>query len=153
MQDIEIRSATEKDRKIWAETRAKLWPDLYVVEHMKEIDKLMATDYECWLAMKGDECVGFVEASVRPFANGCESMPVAFVEGIWVDKNYRRNQLGGKLIKEVERWAARKGLSELGSDALLANTDSQKTHEQWGFEESERVVYYRKSIDPSEDTE
>lgn len=90
--------------------------------------------------------VGFMELSQRPFANGCDTSPVAFLEGIWVQEAYRHQGVGRRLVQAAETWARQRGLKELGSDADIANTLSHRAHEGWGFEETERVVYFRKRL-------
>ena len=46
----------------------------------------------------------------------------------------------------VEAWAREKGCSELASDALLESAESHRMHAGLGFEETERVVYFRKEL-------
>ena len=42
-------------------------------------------------------------------------------------------------------------MKELGSDAVFDNKPSRVAHKAWGFEETERVIYYRMKLseDPS----
>jgi len=83
---------------------------------------------------------------VRPFANGVDEQPCAFVEGWWVDEDVRRTGVGRALIEAVEGWARQRGFRELGSDALLDNTLSHTAHLALGFEERERTVNFRKFL-------
>jgi aminoglycoside 6'-N-acetyltransferase I len=46
----------------------------------------------------------------------------------------------------VENWAREGGFTELGSDCGLENLPSQDFHRALGFEETERVVYFRKEL-------
>jgi RimJ/RimL family protein N-acetyltransferase len=48
----------------------------------------------------------------------------------------------------VEDWAIGLGCAEFISDVELYNKASQQAHEALGFEETERVVYYRKRLFP-----
>ena len=90
---------------------------------------------------------GFVEASMRyDPVNGCETSPVAFVEGIFVRPEYRRANVGHALCAAVEEWGRRRGCTELASDALLENADSHAFRRAIGFAETERVVYFRKRL-------
>lgn len=50
------------------------------------------------------------------------------------------------LVAEVEQWAREQGCSELASDAALWNAAAQAVHRALGFEETERVVYFRRTI-------
>jgi aminoglycoside 6'-N-acetyltransferase I len=47
--------------------------------------------------------------------------PVAFLEGWYVDPDYRGARVGRRLVEAVEAWAREQGFSELASDALLDN--------------------------------
>jgi aminoglycoside 6'-N-acetyltransferase I len=78
--------------------------------------------------------------------NGCETSPVAFLEGIYVEPWARRQGVAKELVAEVERWAFARGCQEFASDALLDDTDSHGMHVALGFEETERVVYFRKGL-------
>ena len=56
------------------------------------------------------------------------------------------------LVEEVVQWAHRQGLREFASDALLHNTDAHAVHRALGFEETERVVYFRRALPDSSDS-
>src|SRR5262249_19142141 len=89
---------------------------------------------------------GFVEASIRPFAEGCTTRPVGYVEGWFVDPDMRRQGVGRRLGEAAEGGAAAPGCQEMASDALLANAVSHEAHEALGFEESGRLVHFRKRL-------
>jgi aminoglycoside 6'-N-acetyltransferase I len=94
-----------------------------------------------------DGAAGFAEASLRrDYVNGCVTSPVVFLEGIYVEPRARRQGAARALVDAVEAWARQIGCSELASDALLENDDSHSMHRGLGFEETERVVYFRKEI-------
>jgi aminoglycoside 6'-N-acetyltransferase I len=128
--------------------RAALWPDADPAELAAELDALLADPNQvAFVAERGDgRLCGFAEASVRPFANGVDEAPCAFLEGWWVDEDTRRSGVGRALVAAVETWARGRGFAELGSDALLDNTLSHQAHRALGFEERERVLYFRKRL-------
>src|SRR5689334_18979345 len=104
--------------------RSALWPDEDPSALVQEIDQLRSdANQVAFVAERpnGTLC-GMVEASIRPFANGVDEQPCAFVEGWWVDDDVRRQGIGRALIAAVEDWARQHGFHELGSDALLENT-------------------------------
>ena len=78
--------------------------------------------------------------------NGAQSSPVGFLEGLYVVPRARRNGVARALVAEVGRWARDFGCSELASDAALANAASHAVHRALGFEETERVVFFRKQL-------
>lgn len=127
--------------------RAELWPCSSRQEHLAELEEgSKSTSFRGWVALSDDRCIGFAEAYIRPFANGCDSRPVVFLEGIRVGPDFRRFGVGRALVESVAEWARAQGIYELGSDAELTNTLSQTCHLKWGFEETERVVYYRMKL-------
>ena len=64
----------------------------------------------------------------------------------------RRSGVGKALLDRIEAWAQGRGFKELCSDALLSNVVSHAAHAAWGFEETERVVYFRKPLNASSNT-
>ena len=80
---------------------------------------------------------------MRGFAHGVDEAPCAFLEAWWVDEDLRHSSVGRTLVEAVENWARERGFTELGSDALLDNTVGHRAHRALGFEERERVVYFR----------
>lgn len=87
-----------------------------------------------------------LELSLRPYADGCDSSPVPFVEGWYVAPEARRMGVGAALVRATERWALDNGYSEMASDALLENTGSERAHKAVGFEEVERAIRFRKDL-------
>ena len=51
----------------------------------------------------------------------------------------------------MSAWAKRHGLSELASDADLSDAASHAFHTAIGFDETERVVFFRKSLEGGRD--
>jgi aminoglycoside 6'-N-acetyltransferase I len=95
----------------------------------------------------GGAALGFVEASKRlDYVNGTDSSPVAFLEGIYVVPQFRRQGVARTLVAAVMKWARAQGCHELASDSLLWNTDAHAAHRALGFEETQRVVYFRKVL-------
>ncbi len=47
---------------------------------------------------------------------------------------------------QVEHWAKQFACTEFASDAALDNTISHAMHRALGFQETERVVYFKKNI-------
>lgn len=138
------------DRVIWAEMRIALWPDEALPAHTATIDELLG-DNDVWglIAEATDGgAVGFAEIAMRKYANGCDTQPVAFLEGVWVNPQFRRRGIGTRLIAHAEALLAARGFRELGSDTQINNHASQAAHVAWGFSETERVVYFRKLLKP-----
>ena len=128
--------------------RHALWPEDSLEAHECDAARVLASvDYWAFVAMRDGAAVGFAEIAIRKYANGCESQPVPFLEGIWVDPRYRRSGVGRRLLAHVESFVRARGFREIGSDALLDNRASHAAHAGWGFAETERVVYFRKVLE------
>ena len=121
---------TAADRNIWSEMRAALWPEESAEEYACGLDDLLRGGlYWGFIAEAPDgQAAGFAEVSVRRYANGCDSQPVTFLEGIWVDPKFRRLHLGARLLQHIESFVVDRGFHELGSDALIDNTASHAAH-------------------------
>lgn len=128
--------------------RVALWPDSLE----SELDAVLALPRsESLLLVAGaDEhrLCGFAEFGLRKFAEGCATSPVAYLEGIWVDADARREAVATGLVRAGEEWARSLGITELASDCSLDNLGSQAFHLAAGFEEAGRVVCFRRSLAP-----
>ena len=89
---------------------------------------------------------GFVEIGSRNYAEGCETSPVAYLEGWYVDPDARRAGLGARLVRAAETWAVAHGFSEMASDTELGNETSRKAHVALGFDEVERQICFLKPL-------
>jgi aminoglycoside 6'-N-acetyltransferase I len=141
---VVIRPYAPGDFAEWRRMRTALWPG------QTEDDMaawLARSDTAVIVAVRatGSLC-GFVEVGERTNADGCESGPVSYVEGWWVDADVRRQRIGARLIEAVESFARSRGYRELASDTETHNVISQRAHERLGFVELDRVVLYRKDL-------
>src|SRR4051812_30830477 len=103
------------DVRDWAKMRHALWPDADTPAHEKDLRGMIASSsFVGFFALHEGTPVGFAEIFVRPFANGCDSRPVPFLEGIWVAPELRRKGISRKLVIACENWARGRGFIELG---------------------------------------
>jgi len=93
--------------------------------------------------------VGLAEASIRTdYVNGTSSSPVAYLEGLYVAPDARGRGVARSLVLAVSEWALATGCTELASDTQPENRVSQAVHTQLGFVETERAVFFSKSLGP-----
>lgn len=134
----------------WLHLRYQLWPDDTLEDHRFDMEDMLTEPeryVQALFRLSSGDAAGFVEASLRSdYVNGTATTPVFFLEGIYVAPEHRGYGIAGKLIQFISEMAREFGCSELASDVLLENRDSQKMHEALGFSETERVVYYCKSL-------
>jgi aminoglycoside 6'-N-acetyltransferase I len=145
-----IRPAEAADVGALAELRFALWPDEALERRRAETAANLArTDGRLLtlVAVEGAELVGFAEVSLRTdYVNGCETSPVAFLEGIYVSPRHRARGVGRALVEAAGQWGRVQGCRELASDALLDNEASHRFHRATGFAETERVVYFSQPL-------
>jgi aminoglycoside 6'-N-acetyltransferase I len=126
--------------------RDALWP---AEDHAREIDRFFAAEVreplEVLIAFD-ERPIGFVELSIRPYAEGCETDRVAFVEGWYVDPDARGTGVGAALIRAAEEWARSQGCTEIASDTEADNVGSAAAHLALGFEETAVVRCFRKPL-------
>jgi len=147
--DLTIRPITSADLPTWSVMRQALWPgEVTAEDDAAELpDVLARSDHFNFIAEGPDgRPLAFIETALRAYANGCEETPVPFVEGLWVAPDVRRKRVAARLMDHVAAFFKSRGFSELCSDVLEENTDSQRAHDAWGFAETERVIYYRKPL-------
>jgi aminoglycoside 6'-N-acetyltransferase I len=134
----------------WRQMRQSLWPEMTEAENLDEAEAMMTATSRFFVRIalnREDKPVGFVEATVRnDYVNGCATSPVVFLEGIYVEPWARRQGAARTLVGAVEEWGRKMDCREFASDALLENSDSHSMHRALGFEETERVVYFRKDL-------
>ena len=145
---ITIRKMTPGDRTAWMAMRHALWADEKESDHLAQIEALLQDPKQsAYLAITEDgQALGFAEVSLRAFANGCREQPVPFLEGIWVSPAHRRQGIGRLLLNRLTADFRSQGFHEICSDADLENNCSHRAHEGWGFQETERVVYFRRKL-------
>jgi aminoglycoside 6'-N-acetyltransferase I len=130
--------------------RQSLWPSA-PGEHAGEIAAFFGGDRsdpaEVFIALDdGGRAIGFAEVSIRPYAEGCHSGRVAYLEGWFVEEASRRQGVGATLVAAVEEWGRAQGCTELGSDAEIHNAASAAAHRSLGFTEVERIICFRKAL-------
>ena len=146
---VNIRNPRSEDRAEWLRMRKALWDDCPDEEQEREIDGIVASDTEkVFFAERPDGGLcGFVEAALRSRADGCESTPVGYIEGWYVDPDLRRRGVGRVLVEAAETWARSRGCRQMASDAELWNEVSHRAHGALGYEETARLVLFKKDLE------
>jgi aminoglycoside 6'-N-acetyltransferase I len=144
-----IRRATHTDQVEWLRLRLALWPHASAEEHRAEMGEQLA-DYKLFAVFVADrgngQLAGFLEASLRRYADGCSTSPVGYIEGWYVDGDVRRQGVGRQLVTAAEQWARDQRCQEMASDCDIANDVSFRSHLAIGYSEVERLIHFRKSL-------
>ncbi|CAN5723734.1 GNAT family N-acetyltransferase [soil metagenome] len=148
-QNYRIRPLQENDIAEWFILRKLLWEGSSDEEHKVEmLDIYEHTDSQLILVAETEngKLVGFLEASIRPFVEDCHTDHVGYLEGWFVEPDYRRYGIGRKLVRAAEIWARNKGCIEMASDSEIGNDLSLKSHLNLGYQETSRLVHLRKDL-------
>jgi aminoglycoside 6'-N-acetyltransferase I len=147
--DMSVRPVRPGDTEVWIEMRAALWPDASRSDHRRDAAAILEGEQpsSAFVAVSSSgEIVGFIEVSLRPYAEGCRSSPVGYVEGWFMRPGHRRQGLGREMLLAAEDWARRQGCTEMGSDTEVSNRLSRTVHQRLGYEVVETVVTFRKRL-------
>ncbi|MDO4460320.1 MAG: GNAT family N-acetyltransferase [Clostridia bacterium] len=137
-----------KDIESLAPMVKKLWPE----HELEDLERILreyaeAEESAVFCAKSGEEYLGVALTCLRhDYVEGCETSPVGYLEGIYVDENHRYSGIARNLVAECENWAKEKGCTEFASDCELTNTTSLKFHLSIGFKEENRIICFRKNI-------
>jgi aminoglycoside 6'-N-acetyltransferase I len=71
---------------------------------------------------------------------------VGYIEGWYVAPDLRGMGIGRRLVQAAEDWARSNGCREMASDCTLDNDLSLRAHLALGYEETERLVHFRKVL-------
>ena len=146
---MHVRRVGPDDDAEWVRMRDSLWPGLSAAEHEADIAEFRAnpTTQRVFVVDRENGLLGgFVEAGTRKYADGCETSPVGYIEGWYIDPDLRQAGWGRALVMAAESWARACGYKENASDCLLENEVSLRAHAALGYEEMERLIHFRKSL-------
>ncbi len=142
-----IREANNGDIEQWTNLRQQLWPHCSLEDHNLEVTTILSSPKDNTLLAVDStgRIVGFIELSIRSYAEGCESRSVGYVEGTFVTHENRRRGISQELLQAGEHWALKQGCFEMASDCEIANRISLLSHQKAGFREVERSIHLKKS--------
>ena len=149
---LTIRHVTKNDSAVWLELRRALWPEYGGDSLTGEVARFFTGELKNLLAVllaedDAGHVVGFAEVNIRPYAEGCSTDRIGFLEGWFVVPEARRRGVGRTLVTAAEEWARSQGCTEFASDTLVDNEVSADAHRALGFEEVEVIRCFRKTLD------
>ncbi|NOD62429.1 MULTISPECIES: hypothetical protein [unclassified Ruegeria] len=103
---MSVRLTKHSDIPNWVELRIQLWDETSLDQHKNEAAAMLAkTPIECAVLLdvvEGVEVRAFSEAALRrDYMNGCETTPIAFLEGTLVRPKDQGSGVGRYLLSAV----------------------------------------------------
>ncbi len=144
-----IRPLEEKDLNEWLRLRTLLWDEADEDDHRAEMVDIIEHSDSQFVAVADSgegKLAGFLEASIRSFAEDCETDQVGYLEGWFVEDDYRQHGIGRALVAFAEKWAHGHGCTEMASDAEIGNEVSLQAHTRLGYSETSRLIHLRKEL-------
>src|ERR1051326_7638090 len=92
-----IRALEQRDLSEWLRLRTLLWDEASEEDHRAEMVGIIDDDDSQLVAVaevNDGHLAGFLEASIRSFAEDCESDNVGYLEGWYVDAEHRKAGIG-----------------------------------------------------------
>jgi aminoglycoside 6'-N-acetyltransferase I len=145
---VHTRAYRDADWPEWLRLSLALFPE-YSAEVLEPgmRDHRARSDAEVFVAEREDGSIaGFVEVGARPYADGCDTSPVGYIEAWYVDPDARLRGYGRALLAAAENWARGRGYREMASDSQLNNDISYSAHRRAGYAEVDRIVQFRKVL-------
>ncbi len=146
---MQIRPVEPGDRGEWLRMRRALWSKCPIDTLEAEMATILAgrENQAVFVAARPTGRLGgFVEASIHPHAIGCQTHPVAYLEGWYVDPDLRRTGVGNALLAAAESWARAKGHREMASDTLFDNEAGLAAHQACGYAVTGRLIHFKKRL-------
>lgn len=142
-----IKKCQMKDCYILAKLANQLWPSHSLNDLEEEFKNIITKNTTFFIYYEGGAPIAFAQVSLRnDYVEGTNSSPVAYLEGIFVEKHYRNKGIAKKLIKKCEIWAKQNCCQQMASDCELINTESYNFHLSCGFEEVNRIICFKKEL-------
>lgn len=144
-----INRLTKENLNNVSQLALMLWPHNQFDDLKLEFNEILNDDHQCSFLFSANQIdVGFAHVSLRAdYVEGTETSPVGFLEGIYVLPEYRNCGIARSLITACEQFAKENGCTEFASDCELINIDSILMREKLGFEETNRIVCFKKKIE------
>lgn len=141
-----IKRATEIDAPALAKLAIQMWSSHTLSELASDFAEIIGNENAvCFMKYVEGKPIGFVQCQLRyDYVEGTETSPVAYLEGIFIQEEYRHKGFAKELLQKCEKWANDKKCSEFASDCELNHID--RFHLAMGFDEVNRIICFGKEL-------
>jgi GNAT superfamily N-acetyltransferase len=144
-----IRTARESDVERIALLTAQLGYDVTSPDVKVRLSRLLShPDHAVFVADRDGLAVGWIHALVAEYI---ESGPFAFIGGLVVDRDHRRQGIAGALMARAEDWARKQGCSVVRLTSSLTRTAAHQFYKDIGYTIVKTQYSLGKTLDSSGD--
>lgn len=150
---VTIRLLHQQDRNEWFRLRCALWPDDTAGEHAEEMATILAHFEQMPVFVAERPCgglCGLLEISLKNHVEGCLTDKIGYLEGWYVDADWRQQGVGRQLVAAAEAWCRQQGCLEMASDTTSDYPHSPVAHARLGYQEIHRIITFRKALTTEE---
>jgi aminoglycoside 6'-N-acetyltransferase I len=152
---VQIRLLQSNDTAEWLRLREALWPEQTPAQNEQEMADIQEhfDQMPVFVAERPDGGLcGLMEVALHEHAPGCSTTKIGYLEGWYVDPEWRRLGIGRQLVQAAEAWALAQGCTEMASDTDSGYPLSPAAHAHLGYQEVGRSLYFRKVLGNPNDT-
>ena len=148
MSPITYTPITPNDHSAFLAMAQKLWKDVEDHEVTRLLEENSQAKQHILLAKTEDlHPIGFAIFSIRTdYVEGASHTPTGYLEGIFVEKEFRNQDIARSFVQLGEEWCRSHGCTQLASDTWVTDTRSRAFHQAVGFKEEDVLVHFIKDI-------
>jgi GNAT superfamily N-acetyltransferase len=142
--DITIRSARPSDAAAIAALAKQLGYDAEPSAVAGRLSRVLArTDQQFLVADTGAQPVGWIHMLIAEYV---EADAFVMIGGLVVDRDYRKQGVGRRLLARAEEWAAQQGCSVVRLSSSVRRTDAHAFYQHAGYTNLKTQYSFAKSI-------
>lgn len=145
---MKLVEVEEKHLQAWRQMRQTHFSDLDNEFNETEMQAIVnSQNRACFIILAdSNEIMGFLEVALRNLVDGCLGSPVGYIEGLYLKPQYRGLGYGRKIVELIAEWFRDRNCQEMATDTELDNINAQKFYESVGFQETYRIVEFKKDL-------
>lgn len=129
--EIIIRSARVSDAEAIAILTKQLGYDAELSTVASRLSRLLArSDQQLLVAVDGGRAIGWIHMAITEYV---EADAFVVIGGLVVDREYRRQGIGRRLLVRAEEWAARHGCSLVRLSSSVKRVEAHGFYERAGY--------------------
>jgi GNAT superfamily N-acetyltransferase len=142
--DVTIRSAWPSDAEAIAALTKQLGYSTEPTAVAGRLSRLLArSDQQLLVADDGGRAIGWIHMAITEYV---EADAFVVIGGLVVDRDYRKQGIGRRLLARAEEWAARHGCSVVRLTSSVKRVEAHAFYERLGYTNLKTQYSFAKSV-------